>query len=189
MRQAYIDTCVLLNLFASGRITQILVDLRDSGFQLYVMPWVLTQEVLYIYAGNDGIRSEPESVDPNPLVETGLLNVADGLQGDEEQSRLIELALKIDQGEAETVAAALCRNAELITDDGKTRKLVLTMYPQLTNTTTVGLIKSWSELNAGRLSTGELAQMLLNIQIRGNFTPSSRDPDLAWWQQVLGLAS
>lgn len=186
MREAYIDACALLNLFATGRIEQILNDLRDSGVTLWVMPWVLGQEVLYIYAQEGGVRGDAQPVDPKPLIEAGLLRVALELSGKEEQSRLIELAARVDQGEAETVAAALCRGAELITDDGKTRKLIRASYPLLTNTTTVGLVKAWSELSAVRLAPGELAQILRDIQIRGNFTPSSKDPDLAWWKQILG---
>ncbi len=184
MRDAYIDACVLLNLFASQQMERILSDLGSSSYKFYVMPWVVDNEILHVYERQGLSKGDRKNAELKPFISSGLLTLAEGLLDEQEQITLINLAAKLDQGEAETLTAAIHRGGVVVTDDGKTRKLIKADYPDVVNTTTVGLMKIWATSVGLNSPTEELAQILLNIEISANFIPGMKDPDQLWWKSI-----
>jgi hypothetical protein len=179
MAKWYLDGCALLNLYASKRFDQLAAGL---GVAFLVTPRV-AGEALYVFERESLSQGPQAPVDLSPLVHAGCLVIEPEPSTDEELEGLVEWALTLDEGEAEAVAVALCRGGGLVTDDRKAIRELTARSPDTPLLTTAGLLRRWAE--AAKPPQQELREILLDIQIGGNFTPGRRDPDLEWWLRVL----
>jgi hypothetical protein len=172
-----LDTCVLINVLASGRAKEILTSSRYS----FGICTVASKESVYLRAIDP--NAPPEAVELDPFVKSKCLTVY-GLSGDVEQTLYVDYAADLDDGEAMTLALAFSRGYTVATDDRKGRRIFLAETRDATRLlSTPQILRKWSE-NA-RLTAGELKRLLLEISHRGRFSPRSDDPEFTWWSKAV----
>ena len=157
-----LDSCCLLNLYASRQIEAILraIPVRFAAAA------AAAAEVLYVLHGGGGQDARRrEQVDLQPLIRAGILDI---------------LSL---EGEAMTCALAVHREADVSTDDRKAIRVLNSVAPHVRVHTTVGLLKWWVEIEQPAEAT--LKRALTDVWERGNFIPGRHDALLSWWRDVL----
>ncbi len=168
------DACVLINLLASGRFEDI-----ASGCGLgFAIASVVSQESIYLHNVDSGER---ELIDLKPLIEKGLLETLTA-ESESEKLRYIELALNLDDGEAESVAIAEARNFALATDDRKARNLIKRKGLKIGLWSTCSLLQLWQ--GKCSISDCDLKIVLTNIFKRGRYRPKVGHPDFDWWTNL-----
>jgi predicted nucleic acid-binding protein len=172
-----LDACVLLNLLTTGVIEKIL----KVAAQEAMICVLVRKESLYLRNEND--INEIVSVDLQPLIEKGIISLCD-LETDDEQQMFVNLAAKLDDGEAMSLAIALSRNWHLATDDKKARKIFIENAPnEQLLTSTSDLIKRWTE--TADIDDEEIKSILTKIEIMAHYRPSVSDANFQWWSKVL----
>jgi predicted nucleic acid-binding protein len=175
----FLDACCVINLAATGRLAEIL-DAFPARFA--VADRVLAES---LFVRGPDIDREPwrkERVDVASLVESGALTLATATR-DEEWARFVELAAELDDGEAMTATLAISWRAAVATDDRKAIRLLGSREPPVAVLTTSQIVKPWAD--ARPASPRDLRAVLLAIQERASFLPSSRDPLRRWWWEAL----
>lgn len=174
------DTCCLINLYAAGDPTSLLVPL---GWEIYVSRQVM-EESLYLLRENS--ESEPqfvqERIDLQPAIDGGGLRVCDVAEGDE-TDLYVQLATTLDDGEAACLAIAKSRGWALATDDRKAIRLAEGL--RVGTITTPEMIKSWAD--ATRASDTDVAVVLRKIQAFARFVPRRASPLYDWWIRLVDL--
>jgi predicted nucleic acid-binding protein len=168
------DACVLINLLASARFEDI-----ASGCDLrFAIASVVAQESMYLHNGDSGER---EMIDLQSLLENGTLEILSA-ESENEKLRYIELALNLDDGEAESVAIAEARHFALATDDKKARNLIQREGLKIELWSTCSLIQHWQ----GKCSVpdSDLKLVLTNIFKRARYRPKLGHPDFDWWANL-----
>jgi predicted nucleic acid-binding protein len=169
------DACVLINLLASGRFEDI-----ASGCGLrFAIASVVAQETMYLHNAD---FVEREMIDLKPLVEKGILETLTA-ESENEKLRYIELALNLDDGEAESIAIAEARNFGLATDDRKARKLIQREGLKIKLWSTCSLLQHWQSKCS--ISDRDLKNALKNIFKRAKYCPKLGQPDFGWWIKLL----
>ena len=178
-RSVLLDSCSLLNLYASRRMAEILQVLPVSC----AISDIVIAEAAYVLRGGDGEdAAERESVDLQPFIAFGRIEVW-RLETEIEFISFVALAAEIDDGEAATCALSLHRTGAVVTHDRKTHRVMARSAPQILVVTTSQLLKYWAdETNA---ETAVLGTMLQDIQARARFVPGKQDPLLGWWEAAL----
>lgn len=179
-RRILLDTCCLINLFASAHIEDII-----SAVPLpFSVAEAVRREALYILPEREPAEppTEAEPVSIEPLVASGLLEV---LQPDSEQEAgtYIDFAAELDDGEAMTCALAIHRSYDIATDERKAIRILAERAPQVAVHTTSSLVRWWSEV--GHVDPQVVRRALNAIQVRGRFRPGKTDPLLSWWESML----
>ena len=168
------DACVLINLLASGRFENI-----ASGCGLrFAIASVVVQESMYLHNADSGER---EMIDLKPLIEKGILETLT-VESENEKLRYIELALNLDDGEAESVAIAEARNLALATDDRKARNLIQRAGLKIELWSTCSLLQHWQ--GKCSVSDKDLKSVLTNIFKRARYRPKLGHPDFKWWANL-----
>ena len=172
-----LDACCIINLFASQQMKAILQTIPKS---LSVATYVKDYEALKIYADNS--QKAFESIDLQPFIDAKLLRLVD-IESEVEASTYINLAEKLDDGEAITGAIALNRNWAIATDDLACEKLFRSRAPNIALISTLDLVKYWAETNKAGQNT--IIETLLNIRTRGRYEPYRNHPLHDWWQKYI----
>lgn len=170
-----LDACVAINLMATSRLDAIAVA-NETTFLL------LRQAADEAGALREVVDGEPVRVhiDFGPHLRTGRLRIID-LEA-AELGRYVECARQVDDGEAATIAAAVCRNYPLATDDRRARRLCADLgLPAPVRT--LALLRQYTA-HAG-LSSTEVRGLLGAARDRASFVAPRADPDAAWWQANL----
>ena len=168
-----IDTCVLINLLATGEIEKIL----RIAAQKSLICSAVKKESLYL-RGEDP-AADPEAIDLFPLVAKGVLAFCQVETPNEEQL-YVNYASELEDGEAMTLAIALTRNWELATDERKARRLYKeTAGNDKALTTTSQLIRDWVE--AEDIADEHIKLVLLRIERRAHYRPPNWDSNNEWW--------
>lgn len=168
-----LDACVLLNLLATGVIENIL---KLSSQQSAIC--VLVEKESF-YLRNETDVNESVSVDLNPLIESGLIEIC-YLENDDEQQMFVNLAAKLDDGEAMSLAIALSRNWHLATDDKKARRTFSENARSEQNlTSTLNLIKEWADEE--NIGIEEIKSILTKIETAARYRPAASDSNFQWW--------
>lgn len=173
-----LDSCCLLNLYASGQMGPILTTLAE---QVRVAAYVQEVEALRVYVVSK--RAEPratERVKLEPFIEAGLLQIV-ALENEGEKQLFATLAAqRLDDGEAISLALAIERGWGIATDDKRAQRICEQNYPQVGVVSTPQLLKHWADV--AHPATALLAQTLASIEARANYLVGRRDPLYAWWQ-------
>lgn len=175
-----LDACVLLNLLATGEIERILKIAAQAS-----MICVLVQgESLYLR--NEADVNETIPIDLEGLIENRIINSCD-LETDDERQMFVNLAIKLDDGEAASLAIALLRNWHIATDDKKARKIfVENAKSEQQLTATSSLIKEWAEKE--KIDAKTLKAVLMKVEVTAHYFPSSSDPNFQWWNDILSTS-
>jgi predicted nucleic acid-binding protein len=168
------DACVLINLLSSGRFEEMA---GGCGLR-FAITQAAAREALFLH---DPASGERERIELQALIEKGLLELL-AAESENEKERFIELALNLDDGEAESVAIAEARNLALATDDKKARNLIRREGLKIELWSTCSLLRHWQ----GRCSVPdqEMKCVLANISDRAKYRPKSGQPDFEWWDQL-----
>jgi predicted nucleic acid-binding protein len=170
-----LDACSLINLFASGRVRDIMASLP---VRFVVAKYVSERETLYTLA--DPSTGTREPIDLAAFAAEGLVQIVD-LVTEDEMATFVDLTTKVEDGEAATCALALHHGYTVATDERKVLNLIRHTMPSLRVRTTSELVKWWSEVTA--IAEHEVSEVLRNIQSRARFTPNRQDPFLDWWDR------
>lgn len=179
MRDWYIDACVLLNLYASDRLNDIV---ETFGLKLLVTPTV-RKEALYVYERVGDKRGGMLPVKLGFFVQSKALILVPALSTEQELLAKLALARNLDDGEAETIAAAVVRGGGVITDDKKAQNILADLPTSLPSLTTAEILHQWSQQKS--VDVAELREVLLNIQISGGFEPGRKEPLRKWWREIV----
>jgi predicted nucleic acid-binding protein len=174
-RPAVLDTCVLINLLATGCMAEIVRVIAPSR----MVCSAVAGESLYLRPLESDGRLE--AVDLTPLIETGVLASCE-IEGSAEEDLYVNYALELDDGEAMSLAIAQSRNLALATDERKARRLARENVPQLSIITTAEIIHAWAEGN----EQSDVVAAVRSILARAKFRPPDSDPLAIWWSEILG---
>jgi len=179
-RRILLDACCLINLFASGRIEQILSVLPSR----FCVAEKVTEEALYILLedeGEDG-TAEREAIGVQPLITADLLAMMRP-ESEEDEAAYIDFAADLDDGEAMTCALAVHRNCDVATDERKAIRILGERAPHVVVHTTASLIKAWADLSQADRQI--VRRTLQSIQIRGRFRPGRQEALQSWWETMV----
>lgn len=169
-----LDACVVLSLYATRRMEEILRANQGS----FLVAEAVLRESLYVHVVVEGVR-EKEPVLLDPHVSDGLLEIVEP-RSESEFASLFELSLKLDDGEAMSCAIALHRGFRIATDDGKTIRL---LGPRVPIVGTLDLVRHWADATAAPVI--HVRDVLLGIADRG-YIPGATHIHRSWWDQLLG---
>ena len=102
---------------------------KAMGVDVFVADQVRSEALKVGHGSGDDVIAEPELVNLQPLIESGVLQVAH-LNGDAEFTALVGLARDLGDGEAECGAIAACRGWRVATDDKKACLLYTSPSPR-----------------------------------------------------------
>jgi hypothetical protein len=178
-----LDACCVINLNASGRMVEVLETIPKA---VAVATYVRDVEALRIYGGPAGDpTSEYESIDLQPLVDRGLLQLVSP-NSEAENISLVNFAAALgDDGEAITGAIALHRNWSIGSDDRKAINFFRREAPQLQLVTTPELIKHWVDTAAPPFN--KVRSALQQVRLRARYEPSQRHLLYTWWQAYVQI--
>lgn len=177
-RTVLLDTCVLINLLASGECEDILRALNHR----WMVCTAVEKESIYLRTDNP--PNSLELIDFAALISPGLISVCD-IETSEEANLFVNYSALLDDGEAMSLALALSRGHTLATDERKARRLFLEVAgdPQML-TGTSEILRGWIEDNS--ITADRAKIVLLGITRRARYFPSVSDPNYKWWN---GLCS
>jgi predicted nucleic acid-binding protein len=173
-RPAVIDTCVLINILATGRVTEIV---RVIAPTLLVCPAV-AEESLYLRPFE--AEGRPEPVDLQKLITAGTLTPCQMEEG-AEVDLYVAYAENLDDGKAMSLAIAQSRHLALVTDERKALRLARENAPQLSLISTTEIIRAWAE---GK-DPSAVTAVVHSILTRAWFRPADSDPLALWWNKML----
>jgi predicted nucleic acid-binding protein len=173
-----LDSCSLLNLFASRRFPAIAAAMAHP----FVIADRVQAEALYVRRGGSADdANERELVDTAVLVAAQVLTVVS--LSPEEMNAFVLFAAEVDDGEAATAALALNCGYDVVTDDGKALRLLRAHVSYVHHYSTLEVLKLWADRN--KVDAAELHAVLVAVRDRANFLPPRRDPLRAWAEAIL----
>jgi hypothetical protein len=197
MEDVAVDACCLINLLAAGLILSpppSPKSLRrkksvsakaeesplDIGLTLHV-PAKVIQETFYLLQpdAEDDSKLVKTPMDLAPFIQAGVIHSCD-FESEQEMEQFVQLATRLDDGEAACFAIAQSRRWLLATDDRPATKLAA--QAGLTVITTPELVKRWADTSGA--ADEEVAAVIQNIQAFARFVPRPDSPDCAWWSSA-----
>ncbi len=174
-RRETLDACVLINLYATGRLGEIAVALN--------VRWVIAREVSEesFYLREDTEQGGGRTaVDLEHLVAEGVLEVVELEEA--ELTTFVEIAAEVDEGEAATIAIASQRGLPIATDDRAALRLLAAGYPDVEVLRTSELLRAF--VTRAELSPLETAECIRRIESLASFFPGRHDPEYEWWHEA-----
>lgn len=164
-----IDADVLMNLLATDQLGPILDASDMAGL---ICPRT-EREALYL---RPRVASDPrDAIDLESPISEGFLARTE-LDAAETAS-FVELAKRVDDGEAQVLAVCKHRSLPIATDDKKARSLAAELgVPTLG---TADLVFAWCAI----VSEAECAAALVDVEVRASYRPGATDPHRAEWDR------
>jgi len=207
MQDVVLDACCVINLHAAGKILsgealrskprrQRILMLGSTpqaipqakklalDFNLH-LPIKVKGEAKYVLQPDkeDVSKLVKADIDLDPLTKAGLLHECD-LEGEDEIGLFVQMATKLDDGEAACFAIAKCRGWLLATDERPTERLA--KQHGVSIITTPELVKHWADKTEA--SEGDVAKVLWNIQTYAHYFPRKNLPMHSWWMHLVKQA-
>jgi predicted nucleic acid-binding protein len=173
-KPAVLDTCVLINLLATGRMAEMLQVVAPSC----LVCSAVSRESLYLRSADP--EEKPEPVNLSTFFESGTLQSCD-VEASAEEELYVAYALELDDGEAMSLAIAQSRDFALATDERKARRVISEDASGLVLISTAEIVHAWSA-NADRSDVVAAAR---SIEVRARFRPAPADPLLDWWRGLV----
>jgi predicted nucleic acid-binding protein len=199
MQDVALDACCLINLYAAGRI--IAAEAPRSvprrkiasskaaklplDFTLH-LPAKVKEEVRYVLQPDEEDESKlvKTDIDLTPLIQAGFLHECD-LEGADETELFVQMATKLDDGEAACFAIAKNRGWLLATDERPTENLAKKHGVSII--TTPELVKHWADKI--KADEGDVAKVLWKIQTYAHYFPRKTLPLHSWWMDLVKKAT
>lgn len=170
-----LDACVVLNLFATGRVEDVLGSLSS---RCLVSSYARREALWYLVPGDLSETTERRDIELEPVAAAGLIEIVE-LTTDE-QNTFVELARELGDGEAASGAIAASRSGAVATDDTRAHQVFARRTPAIPVATTAALLRSWEERSA--VSRTEVAGTLEAIRLGARYFPKGGGDDAVWWQ-------
>lgn len=175
MDDTVVDACCLINLCAAGEVQKRLSLLGGKWY----IPSAVLFESLYVHIEQADGTVDKLPIDLKSLIDDGTMLACTAEPG-EELELYVNLATRIDDGEAMALAIAKRRAWTLSTDDRKAIKIAGEL--SVTVITTPELIKRWADSAAP--DPDELKNTIRLIEQRASFFPAASHPLHSWWRQI-----
>ncbi|HEX9943158.1 MAG TPA: hypothetical protein VGG03_14150 [Thermoanaerobaculia bacterium] len=170
-----LDACCLINLFATGRIEEILQRLP---YEFATSSLVATKEVLTLVRSAGPPPLERELIPRSELENLESLAILD-IATEEEMTQFVRFAADLDDGEASVCALAVVRGGAVVTDDRKALSLLSRAAPLIATTQTPEILWEWACLS--QAPEDEIRELLRAVQERARFRPRRDAPRYNWW--------
>lgn len=172
-----LDACCVINLYATGHISSILMAVERS---VAIAVYVKDVEARHIKGRTvDDADTVLEAIDLLPLIKADLLHTVDTDSDEEKESYLAFAAAIGDDGEAISGAIALHRGWAMACDDVKARRYLKRVAPAVQLVSTPEILRFWAEKTS--VDQNALRSVLSDIYIRASYEPRRRDPMYGWW--------
>jgi predicted nucleic acid-binding protein len=177
MPDRIIDTCCLVNVFASGCAIDILQALGPEIF----VPDLVRNESLFIRKEDDQDPSVlvPEAIDLSDAIAQGTIQEC-RLESVQEFNEFVRLASILDDGEAICIALAKCRTWTVATDDLKALRVARAEGVQ--TITTPEIVKNWAD--SCSIVACKLSSVVQKVERFARFAPRKNAILRQWWEQV-----
>lgn len=185
-----LDACCLINLLSaepqiltlpSGQTARAgaLVD-RPLGGIFHVCERVANDECLFTYRPAEEVDELlQQAVDLAPLFKSGLILQCE-LEAEAEMDLFVDLASRVDDGEAECLAIAKSRKWQVATDD----RLAISVAREL-NVEVVSTPELVCHLAAvAALSANQAKSVIQSIEKLARFIPSDSAAGAKWWNST-----
>jgi predicted nucleic acid-binding protein len=200
MQDVVLDACCVINLYAAGKFfsgealrsnpplrrVAGLASLHQAkklaiDFKLH-LPGKVKEETRYILQPDveDESKLVKTDIDLDPIVRAGILHECN-LEGEEETELFVQMATKLDDGEAVCFAIAKNRGWLLATDERPTENLAKKHGVSII--TTPELVKHWADKI--KASENDVAKVLWNIQTYAHYFPRKSLPMHSWWVDLV----
>jgi predicted nucleic acid-binding protein len=165
-----LDSCTLINLHACRRMEAIVGSITGK---VAIAQRVFEECRLDPFTPDDEVV---ERTDLLKLIETGSLSVITDLTEDE-LNTFATFAIRLDDGEAETLALAVHRGWTVVTDDRAATRELAGRAPLLS---TLDLVKGWADRLG--IDPDILHATLMDLRVRGRYVPGPSHTHRAWWE-------
>jgi predicted nucleic acid-binding protein len=174
-----LDACCIINLFATGRVEEILAALP---YEFATSRLIVEREVISITRPSKSTDTlDKEVIHPSRLESLPGLAIMD-FSGDKELDFFIHFATHLDDGEASVCALALARGGALATDDRKAIRLLAGTRPEIKVVQTPELLYQWAQLL--RIRDPEIGGVLQAVEQNARFRPRRDAPYSDWWERL-----
>lgn len=200
MQDVVLDACCVINLYAAEKILSgeaprsapprrriIMPGSSPKAKKLALdfnlhLPDKVKEEARYILQPDEEDKSKlvKTDIDLEPIIMAGYFHECD-LEGEEETELFVQMATKLDDGEAVCFALAKSRGWLLATDERPTENLA--KKHGVTIITTPELVKHWADKS--KASEEEVAKVLWNIQTYAHYFPRKTLPMHSWWMDLV----
>lgn len=169
---AVLDACVCINLAAA--LPDGIASLQGGRFLL--VPQVKS-EALFLQS-DDGEEVHADAVDLAELEVTDL--------SENELEAYVRFAVRLDDGEAASLAVASARGWVLATDDRAARSTASLQRPPILVVTTPTLLRNHA--TAVQWSHDDISRAVRAVRDRARFVAPKDDPQFGWWADHLNGA-
>jgi predicted nucleic acid-binding protein len=169
-----LDADVLMNLLATDHLREVLQASLSQGL---VCPRT-EAEAIYLESRTPG--STRETIDLAPHIAAGTL--ARISLDRRETATYVQLAVEVDDGEAQVLAVGHQRGLVIATDDRRARRVAIRLGVRVL--ATPELIIAWAQ--AGTAQAIEVAQAISDIEARARYRPRATDPSRPAWDALKG---
>ncbi len=172
-----LDTCCILNFYASGKFSEILEAIPA---QVVVTEVVRSQEVIILQRLENEVEG---AIYFDKVVKEGLISIVDFESEAEAETFINYTAQMRDEGESATFAIAVHREWAVATDDKRAISFLKKEAPHIQIISTLEAIKHWSEqLN---IDSATLKAALSAIRVKARYQPPRNHPLLSWWETAM----
>ena len=178
-RWVIFDACSLINFYASGFFESILSSFKT---QSCIVEQVKKESLFVRKPTGSPSKYNYEPIDLDSHIQSDQLKLVK-LETEIEMSIFVRLAERLDDGEAATIALAIEREMDIVTDDKKAIQILKDEEPNIESLTTLDVLKTWSESSSMNKEYIKLA--LENIRICANYQPNKNHHLFQWWESQL----
>lgn len=204
MQDVVLDACCVINLYAAREILsgeaapskspprRVLIRPGSSrktkkpafDFKLH-LPAKVKGEAQYVLQPDEEDKTKlvKAKIDLASLIQAGLLHECD-LEAEEETDLFVQMAVKLDDGEAASFAIAKSRGWLLATDERPTERLA--KQHGVSIITTPELVQHWADKT--KAGEDDVARVLWNIQTYAHYFPRKTLPLHSWWMDLVKRA-
>jgi predicted nucleic acid-binding protein len=199
MQDVVLDACCVINLYAGKILTGEVASSKPPrrkivrpgsspqakklafDFNLHLPVKVKGEAKYVLQPDEDDVNKLVKTeIDLDPLIKAGMLHECD-LEGEEETDLFVQMAVKLDDGEAACFAIAKSRGWLLATDERPTERLA--EQHGVSIITTPELVKHWADKT--KVREQDMAKVLWNIQTYSHYFPRKTLPLHSWWMDLV----
>jgi predicted nucleic acid-binding protein len=180
IKQSHIvlDTCCILNFYASGKFSEILEAIPA---QVAVTEVVRSQELTTLQQLEN--QESEGKIYFDKVVTEGLISIVDFESEAEAETFINYTAQMRDEGESATFAIAFHREWAVATDDKRAISFLKKEAPHIQIVSTLEAIEHWSKKS--NIDSATLKVALSAIRVRARYQPPRNHPLLSWWETAM----
>ncbi|WP_293145665.1 MULTISPECIES: hypothetical protein [unclassified Microcoleus] len=180
IKQSHIvlDSCCILNFYASGKFLEILQAIPAE----IVVTEVVRSKELKTLQRIENEESEG-AIYFDQAVQEGLISIVDFESEAEAETFINYTAQMRDEGESATFAIAFHREWTVATDDKRAIAFLRKEAPHIQIVSTLEIIEHWSEKS--NIDSVTLKAALTAIRVRAKYQPPRNHPLLIWWETAM----